>query len=253
MNQLKIPSDWSRISLGVYLEFKKIQQLELGLSEYTLELVSLFNDISPDDPIFEEVDFDDLLQIHSNTHLLDNDPLPRLSNWNEYQLKPLTKMTLGEFIDIENLVSNEDFIVILCSILMRRNKTDEWGNIVWEPYEYNPLDRVDYFMDLPVNIAFGIFKEWESFRINFMNNYDNLFNPPIDNGGDEVEEELTGRELLEAKKEMLVEEAKKKWSWESLVWSLCNEDITKMTEVFNTPVILAFNILSMKWSTTQTN
>ena len=70
--------------------------------------------------------------------------------------------------------------------------------------------------------------------------YENLFQPVFDL--EDTEEEM---DIEDIKAE---EEEKKatRWSWESIIWSLANEDITKVDQVTDLPLILAFNFLSMR-------
>ncbi len=37
-----------------------------------------------------------------------------------------------------------------------------------------------------------------------------------------------------------------KWAWETLIWHLCNEDLTKFHAVCDLPLILVFNFLGMR-------
>ena len=50
----------------------------------------------------------------------------------------------------------------------------------------------------------------------------------------------------EEQKELEEEKKQKKWAWEQLIWSLCNEDLTKFHAVCELPLILVFNFLGMK-------
>jgi hypothetical protein len=73
-----------------------------------------------------------------------------------------------------------------------------------------------------------------------MKQYENLFAPTFED--DEDTTELTPEE----KKEVENEKKKSKYAWESLIYNLANEDLTKVDEITNLPLTFVFNMLSMK-------
>ena len=76
-----------------------------------------------------------------------------------------------------------------------------------------------------------------------MKTYANLFEPEfIEEENEEDTEDLTAEE----KKEIQEEQKIKKWSWERLLYSICNEDLTKINQASDLSLIFVFNMLSMK-------
>ncbi len=73
-----------------------------------------------------------------------------------------------------------------------------------------------------------------------MKQYENLFAPTFED--DEDTTELSPEE----KKEVENEKKKSKYAWESLIYNLANEDLTKVDEITNLPLTFVFNMLSMK-------
>jgi hypothetical protein len=72
-----------------------------------------------------------------------------------------------------------------------------------------------------------------------MDKYHLLFNEDEE---EEEEQPMTSEES-KAKAE---QKSAVKWGWERLLYSLCNEDLTKFKQVTDLPLIFTFNMLSMK-------
>jgi hypothetical protein len=133
-------------------------------------------------------------------------------------------------------------------VFYRRINKDNWGNIEFEPYIFNPFDVFDKFDDLNITQVYGLIPEFLKWRDDFLKKYENLFNQD----DDEDDEPLDVKEFdsLEEYKESLKaqEQAKKskKWGWESLLFDLCEGDLTKIKAVGELPLICVFNMLSMR-------
>ena len=79
------------------------------------------------------------------------------------------------------------------------------------------------------------------FRDNFLKVYENLFNPPIES--EELDENELDQEDIKAEEE---EKKLSKFSWERLIFDLSGGDLTKVDQLTDLPIILVFNMLSMK-------
>jgi hypothetical protein len=88
--------------------------------------------------------------------------------------------------------------------------------------------------------VFGVVHEYLKFRDNFTKQYENLFAQQFDE--DENTEELTPEE----KKEVENEKKRSKFAWESLLYNLAGEDITKIDAITDLNLTFVFNMLSMK-------
>jgi hypothetical protein len=155
-------------------------------------------------------------------------------------LKPFSKLTLGEFIDLEYYFSNnylDNFCHIL-ALLYRRTSKNVYGDDIIEPYEYSPKDRLDWYLDYPITDVYGIIPEYLKYRENFTNTYTNLLIDVVPD--DEVLEDAD--EIKEQKRE----QEKQKFAWESTIMALCNDDLSKFNSILNMSVVLVFNILGMK-------
>jgi len=159
-----------------------------------------------------------------------------------YSLINIDHLKLGEFIDLEHFFAHNYVTNLpkICAIVYRRTNTNEWGERVFEPYEFDLDERKDEFYQVSVADVYEIIPIYLKWRENFMNVYSNLFEPVITEPDED--EELDPEDLKPEQ-----EEAKfKRWSWEQTIYNLANEDITKFEDVLRLPVVFAFNIMAMK-------
>jgi hypothetical protein len=206
---------------------------------YQIDVLSALTDSDISD--FEELDIDELSELTSQIKWLQSDPSRRYKNkLDKYVLKPFSKLTLGEFIDLEYYFSNnylDNFCHIL-ALLYRRTSKNVYGDDIIEPYEYSPKDRLDWYLDYPITDVYGIIPEYLNYREIFTNTYTNLLVDVVTD--DEVLEDAD--EIKEQKRE----QQKQKFAWESTIMALCNDDLSKFNSILNMSVVLVFNILGMK-------
>ena len=238
---MKLPKSWSDITVEQFRELKSLDNEDFdSLFSRELESLSILTNTDVDE--LEDLDIDELTDILSEIKFIKKSPTNQFKREiHEFKYKGVDSLTLGEFIDLEHYFAN-DYILNLptiCAILYRKHSVNSWGVEEIEPYKFNPLDRVELFNELPVSHVYGITNDYLKFRENFLKVYENLFQPVFDS------EEIEEMDVEDIKAE---EEEKKvsRWSWESIIWNLCNEDITKVDQVTDLPLILAFNFLSMK-------
>jgi len=206
---------------------------------YQIDVLSALTDSDISD--FEELDIDELSELTSQIKWLQSDPSRRYKNkLDKYVLKPFSKLTLGEFIDLEYYFSNnylDNFCHIL-ALLYRRTSKNVYGDDIIEPYDYSPKDRLDWYLDYPITDVYGIIPEYLKYRESFTNTYTNLLVDVVPD--DEVLEDVD--EIKEQKRE----QEKQKFAWESTIMALCNDDLSKFNDILNMSVVLVFNILGMK-------
>jgi len=252
-NISNLPTNWHQVTLSQYYELVETEQMQWdSVLEKTMEQLAILLNTSADDDIILELEADAIFDAINNLKWLRKDiPTSVADEFNGLKLKPWNELNLGEFIDIENLImaNPEASIHMLASIIYKQHKTNEWGNIELEPYNYNINKRNEQFLNMPVTKAMGLLKSYLDFRTSFMSTYDSLFS---DNSVNDTEldkqeqEELTGVDLLNHKKELQKQRIATKWAWESTIWGLSNQDITKFEAIFDTKLILVFNVLSMR-------
>jgi hypothetical protein len=234
---MNIPKSWNQIKVDQFIELHNLEEEGLGsLFLYQLESLAILTDEDAD-----EIDItpNELIEILNSLSWVKNEPRGYSAKLGQLTFRPFTFLTLGEFIDLEHYFS-EDYInnlPTICAILYRHTKSDEWGNVVYEPYKFIPQDRAALFLELPITDVYGIIQLYLKFRADFIERYSFIFNPEID-GEDEMDEEDKQAEHVE-----------NKWSWEMLLYSLSGEDITKVDHITDLPLVFVFNFLAMKYET----
>jgi len=206
---------------------------------YQIDVLSALTD--SDISEFEELDIDELGELTKQIKWVQSDPSRRYkNNLDKYVLKPFSKLSLGEFIDLEHYFSNNylDHFCHILALLYRRTSKNVYDDDIIEPYEYSPRDRLDWFLEYPITDVYGLIPEYLKYRENFTNTYTNLLVDVVND--DEVLDDA--EEIKEQKRE----QEKQKFAWESTIMALCNDDLSKFNDILNMPVVLVFNILGMK-------
>ena len=249
---MNLPKSWHNVKL---YQFKELRQLEksLGYFAYQLDTLAILADVDSDD--LEELEIDELNNLFNSVRFVLSEPKKGFKSKltieeEDYIFKPFNKLTLFEFIDLEYFLSNDYIVHIshIASVFYRRIDKDKWNNIEFEPYIFSPFERFELFDDVFITDVYGILTDYLKYRENFMQKYENLFNDNDEE--DEEEEDITDFESIEQYKDSLKQKEHgkkaKKWGWESLLYDLCEGDLTKMDEVGNQSLIFVFNMLSMR-------
>lgn len=254
-SNLSLISNWTEIDLELFQELQEIKSLErdLTVTEYYIEIIAFLAGVPPEDPVFDDMSSTELFQLVQQMSWIWGVPDGRPKDWNGLKPKPLDTLTLGEFIDMEHFIVEETANVSkIAALLWRKTRLDDWGTMQWEPYEYDLNSRAEEILRAPVSHIWPAINQYKKWRETFFSNYAELFAPP-DQPSDEPEEDgepdADGNfSRTQAKQAEILAGRYQKWSWESLIWSLANEDITRIPAIFNLPVLLVFNMLSMRHS-----
>lgn len=228
---------WQNLTVNQFIELREVEQTSYDSNiEKIIDIVSIIEDVDPVD--LEDVPFSELHQRHKKLDwLLQEPPKTYRQELEDKTFKGYDNLTLAEYIELTHFF-RDDYILnlpLICAVVYRSQKTNEWGHTIIEPYEYNPKDREDLFNELPVTHVYGLIPEFISFKENFENTYAPLFKPEFDKDDD-----------YEPDEEDKLEEEKEKFSWEHFVYNLCEGDLTKSNEVLNLGLIFVFNMLAMK-------
>jgi hypothetical protein len=221
-----------------FLELRRLSS-EDGMFNYQIDVLSALTDSDISD--FEDLDIDELGKLTEQIKWIQSEPSKRYKNKiDNYVLKPYSKLSLGEFIDLEYYFSNNylDHFCHILALLYRRTSKNVYGDDIIEPYEYSPRDRLDWYLDYPITDVYGLIPEYLKYRENFTNTYTNLLADVVTD--DEVLEDAD--EIKEQKRE----QQRQKFAWESTIMALCNDDLSKFNDILKMPVVLVFNILGMK-------
>ena len=238
---MHLPKSWSEIDV---LQFKEIRELYTITEVFNreIEILAIVADVSSEE--LEDLDIEEVTAMINEIKFVNSEPSKQYKHQvNDYHFKPLDKLTIGEYIDLEFYFSKDynQHIAHIASIFYRQKSTNEWGVTIYEPYNFSPRQRFELFEDYCINDIYGIVPEFIAFRENFMETYGNLFHD--DQDSDEEEDKPT---TTQESKDLQLKKSELKWGWERLVYSLCNEDLTKFNEVINLPLIMTFNMLAMK-------
>lgn len=247
---LNLPKNWSEVTVEQFQELTAIKLQALSQVELATEEIALLADIAPDDEQIEDMEVEELFKLMNTVKWVNSDPSNNVDiKIGDYEAKSFNKLNLGEFIDLEHYFSLNyvEHLHTICAILYKRSKVDEWGNIIIEPYVYDVEKRSKEFLDIAVNRVWGIVQMYIDWKKDFTTTYGPLFE---DEKFDQIddEEKLDPTEVAEIKKEIEEEKAKSKWSWESMLWNLSSGDVTKYEKLFDQPIVLVFNVLSMRKS-----
>jgi hypothetical protein len=221
-----------------FLEIRRLSS-EDGMFNYQIDVLSALTDSNISE--FEELDIDELTVLTEQIKWINSEPSKRYKNkLDKYVLKPFTKISLGEFIDLEHYFSNNylDHFCHILALLYRRTSKNVYGDDIIEPYNYSPSDRLDWYLDYKITDVYGLIPEYIKFRENFTNTYTNLLVDVVPD--DEVLEDAD--EIKEQKRE----QEKQKFAWESTIMALCNDDLSKFNSILDMSVVLVSNILGMK-------
>ena len=236
---MNLPKSWNEITVSQWVELNSIDQEEYNsVFLYTLEAISILSDTDPEE--LEELSPEELIDLAAKVSFVKREPSNKPNEMVKgFRLKPMDALTLGEFIDLEHYVSQsvQNFTLLL-SILYKKTKRDEWGNVVFEPYVYKLGNRIHEWNNVSINEVFGAVNNYINYATDFKQRYENLFNPVIEQ---DEEVELDPEDLkAEAEEKVFT-----KWSWEKLLYDLANQDITKIDAVTDLPLVFVFNMLSM--------
>jgi len=234
----KFPKSWKEITLQEWTEIAKIDK-EQGAIHYNSEVLYIISDIDVD-----ELDIEELTAIIDSCKWANVEPSKIYKHTiNGMSLKPFSKLTLFEYIDLDYYCTQgyTTHLPELCAILYRQTKENEWHEVVWEPYDYDTKIRAEMFYDIPVTDVYGLLKDIIKFRDTFLDSYTNLFEETIpDTVVDDHEEEHDLEPDTEPEKNTA------KWSWELLIYNLCNGDLSKSDAIGKLPLYYVFNMLGMK-------
>jgi len=243
-----LPNSWVDVTLYQFQELKSVNFNDFDSDiDVIIEQICILSGISSEEDEFGDMDFDELLDIMKSISWVTTEPpLNFNSKFVDYRIKNINKLKLGEFIDLEVLFG-EDYIKnlhLICAILYKQFKKDDWGNEIEEPYIYDIYKRGDMFLDAPISMIWGVIKHYLDFKELITEKYHIIFN---DDGFDlEDREGLSPEEIMEIEKEIEEDKKKAKWSWPALINKMANGDVTKYDKITDLPLAFILNELSMR-------
>ena len=234
-------SSWNEISVEQFIELREVERLPFdSYIDKVIQTISIIEDVDPID--LEEKTASQLISQMKSYDFLNKEPSKNITKEiGSLHFQEFDSFNLAEYIDITYYFGESylDNLCNICAILYKQKKHDNWNNLITEPYEYDIQERAKMFYSIPITDVYGIISKFISWKENFENNYAPLFKPDF-----EADEDY--EPTPEDKKEDELEEEKKKFSWESFVYNLCDGDLTKSDKVLELKLIYIFNMLSMR-------
>lgn len=235
------------ITVEQLIELKTLNPSDFEtLTGFEFEKIGITYDISEEEVFDMSIeDFNEKLKEVKRVNL---DPKKYNREVGEFKFKEFKRMTLGEFIDLENYCS-KDYIAKapeIIALLYRKTKIGDWGGIVYEPLaEINLDERVEVIKNLKASEVFGSVNAYLLFREDFIGKRKKLFgieDKDEEEDDEDEEEEDEDDEGEDEERNKLLE----RWSWHLFLYNLCDKDLTKLEAVTELNLFVAFNFASMK-------
>ena len=227
-------------------QYKEINSETLeGVFDKMIHLVSIVDDLDPLD--VQEWRVDKLVNAYSvaQTKVKISDRYSEIITIEDVTLKlqPFSKLTLRQFINLEEYVS-KGFTPNISQIAATIYLAESGGgmyDVITEDYKNVNVDyRSELIDELPINHILGACKKYNKFRETFFNSYE-LFSDPY---ADVKVEELNEEEKAEYDLEMKTRAKQGDNQWMVVLNMLSDFDITKFNDILDQNLYLAFNQLS---------
>lgn len=240
-----VKKSWNDISVEEWIDLEKLKKDNNSFWTYQLERLSILCELDSDDGDFDNLDIDEITELIKEASFLDTPPSKNYKlDIGEYKLINLSKITLGEWIDIDTYLTKDllNNFTKLLALLWRKSKVNEWGYIEYEPYEYDINVRSLEFEWINIVDVWGIIEFITDWRRNILDNYKSIL---ITDDGEELDDDekdgLTDIDIKEIEEDLRKEKIKKDFSWIKFVWDLSGDDITKIKDVLKTSFIMIMN------------
>lgn len=230
---------WEDVSLSEYLDIERIKKENKGYVSRSLELLCYLTDSDE----WENMPSKDVIQEYLRNEWLNHPPITNMINQEvgKYTLKPFTKLSLSEWIDVDSAIMESDLSKI-CAIVYKQSKIDEWGNIVYEPYEYSATERSKEFLDSPVTEVIGVWNGIIKYRENLLNVFAELFDGYEEELTEEDREMLSPSEIREIENSIKKDNQKKDFAWQKLLDTISGGVWSHIPDILELPHTFVFNM-----------
>lgn len=245
MNKLKLPRTWNDITIRQFIELKELISENSDITDFTnnINILCILCDIDIMDDVWNEIYLSELQNIFKQIEFFNHSPSSEIKHkLINFSLKEFDQLTLGEFIDIDRFLTDGiENLPKICAILYRKSTTDIFDNVILEKYDnINLNERSELFNNVSINDVFGLIDKLNSFKTVIVENYTTIFSP--DYSDEPVEDDDIYAIETETKKEQL----QAKFSWELLIYTITNGDLTKYDAILDMNFLFVLNQLSIR-------
>ena len=190
MNNIKLPKNWNDVRVDQFILLKEMDETSPSIFYRYIEMLSIFTDTLPDDKLWEDMPIEELTKLINDLLWLRLEPSNQFKKEiNKLNCIDIDKIKFGEFIDLEYYFK-DDYIKnlpIICSILFKKTKLNEWSDLIFEPYEYDVIERSHQFETISITDVYGIISYYLEFKQKIQTSYTSIFEPIIDDDEEDYE------------------------------------------------------------------
>lgn len=228
-------NSFDKMTVKQWRSFAIIERSEFeDQTEYENEVLDTFlSSIGID---FDDLDIEELMRYN---WILTPPKSKKIEEFKEFKIIPFGKLNLADFIDLDEFYrEGVDGWINCASILLRKTKTDEWGNEIFEPRKYALKERNKVVDEMNIKELIYIRDMVGKYLDTTIKSYSAIFESNV-NDEDEEEDEETEEETQQEKNEKL-------FKWQKFVFFASDFDLTKMEDILKMNVNFLFNTLAMQ-------
>lgn len=235
------------ISVEKYIEIISLPK-DMGLIDYQIEIISIYYDLDP-----VEVGQWKMSELKSQSkHIIDiirtiEDGNHQLNETISTQIgdlyfKPLNAFTLGEYIDLEAYLKNDDLLSLL-TLIYRRKEIVDYSRDIWEEWGGYTKKRHPLFNQINIMDVIGGVKTITNQKSEFIKAYSSIFVEDNFDYDEEIAKAKTPEEKRIIQEEKRKDEVNKSFNFEFLILNVANNDFTKIDQVVDMNVNVVFKFL----------
>lgn len=235
------------INVEKYIEITSLPK-DMGLIEYQIELISIYYDIDPDEVgkwkmselKSQSKHIINLIKtIEDNNHQLNENLSSKIG---DLYFKPLSQFSLGEYIDLETYLKNDDLLSLL-TLIYRKKEIVDYSRDIWEEWGGYTNKRHSLFYEIDIMDVIGAVKTITNQKSEFIKAYSSIFVQDSFDYDEEIKKAKTTEEKRIIQEEKAKDEVNKSFNFEFLILNVANNDFTKIEEVVNMNVNVIFKFL----------
>lgn len=235
-------SSWSDVTLEEYIELIEIEENNKGLLSKSLETLIYLTD----DESIENLPSSVIIKTYMDNKWLSIAPLNNIvEEIDDYRLKPLSKLSLSEWIDLDSAIISNNLTNIL-AIVYKKYELDQWGNIIYEPYIYSPSGRHDIFSNCSIVDVIGIINETFQYRTMLLDSFSGLFESYEEELSEDEKGTLSPQEIRDIDNDIKKDNNKRGYAWQILLDDMSNGDWSSIPGILDLPHVFVFNMRMAK-------